>query len=558
MRFRFGTIVTAIALSAAATAAQGETIVKTFDAGGVTHVIAYPDWREKAAQASEAAIAHAFSVFQPLWTGSNASSEIGFEVFVELSEVKLPQTRASAGLTDDTSILPAGHTATRPKLCHVTVYNYVLDDSTLFVIAHELAHCYQAFFIPNSPNGIVEGTRWWVEGSADWMALLVYPDASWASLWSNEFTTTTHRRYLFALTYDAVFYFEFLASPMALGSPEAVIEFLRGMPATPPSSGVYEDYLTSAVGDAGESFHNFMIAIGRTYLKHAPNLMPVTHNLYDVSPLPYEGEIGTEPFSIDYFKLIGFGLDDFYLEGMNLDAAGIRASVVDAGGSHELKPGTIIPICGPRPNEIYVGVSRAKGNPNAAMEGRIRVAPATKEICAQHQSFLASGMPTIPNCLAGDWKVVHIPPLGGLLTDVPDDVLAETSIDDYGIILTLYGDSVFSVTFEVKATTPDAATVIQAQISGYLGLQPSKVRGNSYDAVSAYAGIVPGTAGGYAAVGGIIVDVSDTLKEVFEFPGNLLPLPTYLTCTGDDTMDYAVFVDGVEQIWKLQRMTPAP
>src|SRR5687767_6194568 len=329
----FRAIVMATSLSVVATAAQGETIVKTFEAGGVTHVVSYPDWREQAVQAVEEAVAHAFSVFQPLWTGSSASSEIGFQVYAMLSEDKPADRRADALLTDTTA-LPAGSTATRPSVCHITIYNYLLDRNTLFEIAHELAHCYQTFFVPSKSAHAEPGTKWWVEGSADWLALLAYPNADWSNLDYHGYATT-HRRYLFALSYDAVFFFEFLASPMGHGSPEAVIEFLRGMPA-PASTVTYEDYLASVVGDAGKTFHDYMVAIGRNYLPRAPQVMTATVNIYDVSPLPFEGPIPTEPFSIDYYKLIGLGTDDFFIEGVNLDNAGMRASIITNGGDAEL------------------------------------------------------------------------------------------------------------------------------------------------------------------------------------------------------------------------------
>ena len=538
--------------------AEGQPLIlSSFEAGGTTNVLEYAEEREQAIQGVLEAVEHVFSVYQPLWKapgGSEASTEIDFQLYVVLRWEMPPDKRASAGLVNP-SLLPQGATATRPVACRVTVYNYLLSSRLLFDIAHEMAHCYQQFYIGGAQNYAVTGTEWWVEGSAEWMALLAYPNAEWSNLDVVKYGSS-HRQYLFALAYDAVFFWQFLAGPTGLGSVQAAIEFLRAMPPTPPAATGYEQYLSAATPDVTELFHNYAVAVGRRYLPRSPDIMKTTDNIYDISPLPSESPVNTEPFSIDYYKLIGVGFDGMYVEGVNLDTAGIRASIISDGGNAELLAGDPILLCPPHPLEFFIGISKAPADPFAG-DGLIRVTPASEQACAENVPYLTPGMLVVPNCIAGDWYAAEIPEISGLLSHVDLDVLTDTSIDEHFIGLTITGDSTIIIHFTVKSTTPQAQATIQAVLTGYIGIQPSKVRGNSYDIVSAYTQVVPGTAGGYSNVGGIVVDVTDTLREIFLDPTNLMPYPHYLTCTGEETMDYIVYVDGVEQIWRMKRLQGA-
>lgn len=545
-----------LALGAHPAAAQN---VVPFEAAGTTHVVQHPPDRAKEVQAVIEATEAVVEILQPLWTaagGAQKSSGISFQLNVILSPELPPDARANAVLTG-VEDLPAGIAATRSSVCRIVVFDYLLDETTLFAMAHEIAHCYQSFFIPGRAQYAVPGTEWWVEGSADWMALLVYPNASWSNLAYNDYTTTTHRNPLFSLAYDGVFFFEFLASPRGLGSVQAVIEFLRGMPPTPPAATGYEAYLTAAVPDVDELMHNFVVAMAGSQLPHSPPIM--TSNgaaTWAMSALPEEVPVETQPWSIEYYKLIGMPLQGdggLRFEGLNLDNTGVRVSLMLEGNAIALVPGTPVDICDAWPLEWYLAVSLAASRGGVAGDSLVRISPITKEECVGKEDTATAGMATIPNCLAGDWIVTTIPDLAGLLPGLDPAVAGQTSINQHTILFSLAGDGDYRSDFTVRASTPQATTIIHAAIAGRVGLVPSQVRGNSYDVLSVTAGIVPGTASGAVQVGGLTIDVTDTLGAIFTDAGNLLPYPEHLTCGDDGALLYVAVIDGAEQIWVMRR-----
>ena len=546
------------AFGAAPPAAGQDFTLTTFEAGGRTHVLNYANEREFAVQPVLEAVEHVFSVFQTLWGGAGGaikSAAIPFQFYVLLTFEAPPNTAADALMVNPAE-LPAGAIATAQQVCRVTIYNQFVTPDLLYVMAHEIAHCYQDYYIPSSSNISVPHERWWVEGSAEWMALLAYPETPVSSVrgFKEYVTLHTHHEYLFARSYEAAFFWEFLASPTGLGSVQAAIEFLRAMP-TATSTIIYEDYLRSAVGDLDVLFNNYEVAIGRRTVAHAPTLAESAHNLV-LPGVPSETDINTDPFSIDYYLFrnlppTGPGGGVFF-EGINLENAGLRASLLLGGGAVPLQAGVAVPICPPYAQDYVVAVSRSVATPFGG-EGLIRLTAATPEQCAGANNPL-QGMALVPNCLAGDWVVVDVPELNLLTPGLDPAVAAQTDIGQHYIGFSLAGNGDYTVDFTVTTTTPNAETTIHAAIAGHLGLQPSQVRGNSYDVIAATAAIVPGTANGVVDVFGIRVDVTETLNTIFTGVEHLLPYPEYLTCTGGATMDYVVVRDGEPIIWRMNRI----
>lgn len=523
----------------------------TFDAGGETHVIDILPKRAFLVPHIQDAIERSIATYQALWAeigGATKTNNVEFSFFIHMAD---QPGGANAILRPATTItFPAGAPEPLPDVCDVTVFNHPLGGDYLFMIAHEVAHCYQEFYVLSKEIGYVPGTDWWAEGSASWMAFLAIPETPYVS--ANGFDAYTQQnsyaRYVFAATYDGVFFWNFLASPTGLGSPQAAIEFLRNMPAVTAASG-YEDYLRTAVHDLDQFFANYAAAVGRAMLPHTPLVATSGRNLRLPPELPYDTEVDTQPFSIDFYTFRNLPLvpdgGGILFDGVNLDGAGLRANLLIGAGTIPIDSETPVLMCHPILGDLIVGVSRSVAVPNGGA-GLIRLRASDPGACTGPDKVPpAAGMALIPDCLAGNWRVIAVP---------PDHELLGGNITNQTIIWRLEGDGDYTIDFSVTATTPQANTIIHAAISGHLGLQPSVVRGNSYDVVSATGAIVPGTATGVVQVGGIQVDATPILNTIFTDMGNLLPVPEFLTCTGPATMDYVVVDGGAEQIWRMVRL----
>ncbi|MBC7814147.1 MAG: hypothetical protein H7175_23535, partial [Burkholderiales bacterium] len=378
-------------------------ILENFEAGGITHIIYYVAGREQAVQAVREAIEHVFSVYQPLWGeigGAQGSAALGFQFFVVLPLGTKANAAADADMVSPDS-LPSGIISNVSQVCRVTVYDRPITPDILYVMAHEIAHCYQDYYIPSTSIMSVPSERWWVEGSAEWMALLAYPNTPLATIRGITDYHTTHHQSLFLNSYDAVFFWSFMASPAGLGSDQAVIEFLRNIPA---GSGAYASYLTGAVPDVNALMHNYATAIAQNQVPHQPQASTLI-DLTLSADIPFEEPINTDEFSISFSNFFVSGAQPdggILVEAVNIENTSTRASVILGGGALPLEPGSPAIFC-PAPASLLVAASRAAANSTSG-DTLIRISAVSHEDCGSDPDDAATVEPVemlnIPDCLA--------------------------------------------------------------------------------------------------------------------------------------------------------------
>lgn len=550
------------ALAAPPSAYAAQRILTVFDAGGSTHIAEYVKERTHLLGGVIEAVQHVFGVYQPLWSeigGTKQPGAMGFRFYVVIADdpAPVPGLRAQAAIITPPELppgvvaaLPPEATQSTAQICRVNVYQSAVDAYLLWTLAHEIAHCYQSYYSRAAIFVSAIPMRWFTEGGADWMMLLAYPDMAQGAIGGAARFLQAHDKPLFDQEYDAVYFWQFMASPLGLGSAQAVVEFMRNLPAN-SQPGEIEAYLRAAVPDLDAVFHSYAVAIGRNQIPKQPKITSSTGNMHSIGSPPVEIPIAANPLGIRIYRLIFVPLGGLHFEAVGNDAAGLRASVVGPGGAVALRDGQPELFCPPSQLEMFVAVSATTTNAISG-DARLRVTQAPENACedAPPPNF---GMTAVPGCLAGDWIVETIPDLTALLPYLEPAVAGQTSINQHTILFSLAGDGTYGVDFTMRGTTPQATTIIHARIAGHLVLQASTVRGNSYDITTANAAIVPGSASGMVQVGGIQVDVTPTLGVIFSDITYLLPRPEYLTCADDGTMLYVVVAEGVEQTWVMRR-----
>lgn len=119
-----------------------------------------------------------------------------------------------------------------PSECHVIVYlvgaapQYAASD-----VAHEIFHCVQDATLSEAQMssgsaGLGGGGDWWIEGSAEWFAILALPDDGRLTARVEAFDTQSPTTPLNNMAYGAVVFFMWLGAD---ASPPYVMNFLRRM-----------------------------------------------------------------------------------------------------------------------------------------------------------------------------------------------------------------------------------------------------------------------------------------------------------------------------------------
>jgi hypothetical protein len=146
-------------------------------------------------------------------------------VFTELAYLDRDGRR-----TDDT-LAVAVPGAGRSR-CYVGVFPSALvePDDLPFFLAHEMFHCYQYTNLSHQESGPPpEVNEWWVEGSANYFASVVYDTVNTEWGYVSWFDRRSPSLSLFDLNYDDYLFFEYLALQQGY-QPEGVIDLLRLMP----------------------------------------------------------------------------------------------------------------------------------------------------------------------------------------------------------------------------------------------------------------------------------------------------------------------------------------
>lgn len=174
-------------------------------------------------------------------------------------------------------------------------------------IAHELFHCYQMTNLgllprPLAPAGSVGGdpTEWWVEGSAEYFASVVYPSVNAEFDYLDDLDSVSPNSSLITYSYPAYAFFEYLDAQGGM-TPEGVVDgILRELPV----AGSFDDQQAAVAGLPGmaDAFHEF----GRSYLDK--QLQDLGGGVVPLHPQPGESaSFGVGPgeahFTLDPFVL---------------------------------------------------------------------------------------------------------------------------------------------------------------------------------------------------------------------------------------------------------------
>lgn len=216
---------------------RAQPATETFLSAGQTHVFYHQtvnDWSRTVRSSVETTI----STYQPLFDVSTAP--LAFQVAIlEVEPAQLPATTlADASLVDlaDESI-PADvrRLLAQPKICLVRVKNDSQLDMLPFILAHEIAHCFQYQYVSatwtlSDPLLPIHG--WWAEGGANWLGSRVFPDSylTYVNFVPGSATRGMQRwrgnnllRGGLRSGYNASQLWEFLSRPDQLGGEAAII-----------------------------------------------------------------------------------------------------------------------------------------------------------------------------------------------------------------------------------------------------------------------------------------------------------------------------------------------
>lgn len=117
----------------------------------------------------------------------------------------------------------------KPSVCQILLYekswNTTSDKYFLHTVAHEAFHCVQ--FWLSAAKYSAAGSSWWVEGSAEFFANVVYPCENGEQPSVDNFDHVAGNTSLLLMDYDNVVFFQFLANEIG---NRGVIDFIGTMP----------------------------------------------------------------------------------------------------------------------------------------------------------------------------------------------------------------------------------------------------------------------------------------------------------------------------------------
>lgn len=449
-----------------------------FRAGGRNdHIILYPLGAEIQRDNVIAALDEATLYYQAVWGGGDRlpfQIAVGFlnrlnegDPTVYADAVYAPSSEAAflrgyeVGLTIE------------PSICAIEIYTfYESDPGRLSTIAHELAHCYQYFYQIGQVNRGYNPNRmkWWVEGSAEWFASLVYP-LQYPGERQEEFI---YNYDVLTRSYDNMYWWTFLASPQGLGSPEAVIAFLRSLPANP---GQYASAVNAMRPgeNAVEVFHRWAFALLDGRVPFNPPVSFARVQKVNASS-PGSRQLFTERFSVEYATLAGFTTDPgnrAFLQVDGIDANHYGVSVRVGGQNRRLTSGEPYLFC-PDANGATLIISRG-------IAGRDDINPFTVS-----WGQMPSDTPCVEEeedddnaeCIVGNWQVIDFPPT---IAGLPG-----ATVDTSSFIYTFGEGGALFGTYAITARSDGTTITVNVPFSGTYAV--SAIEGNATElAVDSWA-----------------------------------------------------------------------
>jgi len=128
-----------------------------------------------------------------------------------------------------------------PPKCVISVFPPAETAQYKYTIAHEFFHCVQISDF--GPAQEQDGAAWWVEGTADWFASMVYQGTPYSDDWVAGFDSDSATIPITDMEYETVVFFWWLSHTYG---PDRVIDLMEAMP---HARGSQEDALARVIND---------------------------------------------------------------------------------------------------------------------------------------------------------------------------------------------------------------------------------------------------------------------------------------------------------------------
>lgn len=383
--------------------------VEAIPVDGVTHILRTGAARSLVSPFVKEAVDRSIPYYSDLW------GSLDFTVFVDLVDEQGPdlgggnRPDAETNYRDSLEVpQPDGGAArTINKVCEIKLYNIDVEMSpqeVRFITAHEIVHCFQERFKGSLEEAVYWRSVWWVEGTANWMASLVYPPATAPNFWgafNRDFVNNLGQKEMFQTSYDNSFFFQALARNMSI---ETAMTYIKAIPANPDEHASHlkayfgETVVTTIMADYG-------LVVGQGLLRGLPDQAALWGKHVIPASVTSGGHVLATPRVS--FNLYTFNLTDLAPnQGVTMvvsipQGIGARARLVDGT---EIANTTALTVC-PTEAAIRLVISRGFGDVGGDFEVAFSPAP---EPCAPPEPAAVSLTGT-PACLLGDWTLFRMP-----------------------------------------------------------------------------------------------------------------------------------------------------
>lgn len=393
-----------VAFSALPAVAQ-DTTVEEVDADGRIHYLRTAGNRQIVSPLVKESIGLSMSYYSELW------GALDMTLFVDLVAEQGPAVEGGAAPDAETNYRDSldvpqvgGGTRAIEKVCEIRLYNVddtMTPEDVRFITAHEIAHCFQEQFKGSLSDEQYGRSLWWVEGSANWMASMIYAPSTAPNFWgafNRFFVDNMGTREMPRTNYDNSFFFMALAR---INGIEATMEFVKGIPASPDS---HESYIRERFGDEGFAslMSNYGLMVGQGVLRGLPDQAVLWGKNTAAVSLPSAGHVMSTP-------RLSFNLYNYTLTGLpageSVDVIvtipeGVNARVRLLDGT-EIANLTPVRVC-PEDGAVRIVISRGFGD----VGGDFQVAfNPTSEACVP----TAASTTGTPSCLMGNWILAQMP-----------------------------------------------------------------------------------------------------------------------------------------------------
>jgi hypothetical protein len=287
-----------------------------------------------------------------------------------------------------------------------------LFDRVEFTVAHELAHCIQFDAYPDRSAVRPLYSDWWVEGGAEYLANVVYPDFDMEHDYIELFNRVSFEKPLLEMKYEAFLFFQYLEN---VGyTPRRIFELFRHM----ATADGWEAQRRGAasIPDIDRLFNGF----AKAFVEHkihdsSGDLLPYTMLFGDTNMIEGNRSLlsSARPFTLTRFELSFRGGGEFTTTIDESESPGILEATANLAEPWGPIPDAISLGCGEQKSYFVIMTSvdptdrryevalDARFSPNSSCKDSV-TAPASP---APGANGSCNGAVERPSCIVGEWKV---------------------------------------------------------------------------------------------------------------------------------------------------------